>query len=98
MTAHITNKLAALHINGFEKRTHFGKLGKKIKVMTNFFEITNLPYICIYQYVSLPFSSLLPLFNQLANCVYRYDVNITPDVPPILNRYVIILVISFLSS
>jgi len=51
MTAHITNKLASLQIEGFEKRTHFGKLGKKVKIYTNFFEITKLPQICIYQSV-----------------------------------------------
>lgn len=27
-------------------------------------------------------------FDQIANCLHRFDVNITPDVPPILNRYV----------
>ena len=50
MTTHITNKLASLRIDGFEKRTHFGKLGKKLKIHTNFFEIAKLPQICIYQY------------------------------------------------
>jgi len=62
MTAHISRKLAGLQLDDFEKRTHFGKLGRKIKIMTNFFEITNLPSICIYQYVP-PFSFLLYLLS-----------------------------------
>jgi hypothetical protein len=45
------NKLAMLNLGGFEKRPHFGKLGKKLKIITNFFEIQNLPSITIYQYV-----------------------------------------------
>jgi len=47
------DRLAALQIKGFEKRTHFGKLGKKIKIFTNFFEIEKLPDIGIYQYLLL---------------------------------------------
>jgi hypothetical protein len=57
----LANKLASLQIDGFEERTHFGKLGRKLKIMTNFFEITELPSICIYQYV--PFPASLPSLN-----------------------------------
>jgi|SRR5579862_4091210 len=86
MSTLLPNRLASLQISDFEKRTQFGKNGKKLKVMTNFFEITHLPDICIYQYVP-SLSSLLLLFDQMADLL-RFDVNITPDVPPILNRYV----------
>lgn len=82
------NKLAMLNLGGFEKRPHFGKLGKKLKIITNFFEIENLPSITIYQLVPglsvLSFFRCFELFGQLL--IFRFDVNITPDVPPILNR------------
>src|SRR5579859_4957756 len=81
------NKLAGIQLGGFEKRTHSGKLGKKIKVTTNFFEITDLPQICIHQYVPF-FSHPIPSPSGISLTLCRYDVNITPDVPPILNRYV----------
>ena len=61
MSTLLPSKLAALQLSHFEKRTHFGKLGRKLKVMTNFFEITQLPQICIYQYVP-PLISTFPLF------------------------------------
>jgi hypothetical protein len=91
-TAAVAAKLASLQLDGFEKRKQFGKLGKKVKIMTNMFEITRLPQTVIMQYVShLPFP--FPLLLFVVFCLrwltsYRFDVNITPDVPPILNRYV----------
>jgi hypothetical protein len=66
------NKLAMLNLGGFEKRTHFGKLGKKLKIITNFFEIQNLPSITIYQYVSRPLcviSFVSVSSSQFANLV-----------------------------
>ncbi|GBC02340.1 hypothetical protein RclHR1_04580008 [Rhizophagus clarus] len=48
----------------FVLRPSLGTSGRKIRVRSNFFEITNLPDMDIIQ----------------------YDVTITPDVPPILNR------------
>ena len=42
-------KPASLQMDGFEKRQRYGKLGKKVKIMTNFFEITRLPQITIMQ-------------------------------------------------
>ena len=53
MTFELSSKVAAIQLNDFEKRTHFGLLGKKIKVTTNFFEIVGLPSIFIYQYIPL---------------------------------------------
>jgi len=49
----VAAKLASLQIDGFEKRRKYGKLGKTVKIMTNFFEITRLPQIIIMQYVLL---------------------------------------------
>jgi hypothetical protein len=49
-SAAVAAKLASLQLDGFEKRKHFGKLGKKVKIMTNFFEITKLPQVVIMQY------------------------------------------------
>jgi hypothetical protein len=62
------NKLASLQIDGFEQRTHFGKLGRKLKIVTNFFEITELPNICIYQYVPSP-PSVPSLIVPLISCI-----------------------------
>ena len=48
----------------FVKRPGEGKLGDKLKVRANFFEVTSLP----------------------KGKIIHYDVTITPDVPPRLNR------------
>jgi hypothetical protein len=90
-SAAVAAKLASLQLDGFEKRKQFGKLGKKVKIMTNMFEITKLPQTVIMQYAPpslsrfLLFYPMLFGFRWLMSC--RFDVNITPDVPPILNRY-----------
>lgn len=102
MTTRLSDKFATLQIDRFEKRTHFGKVGKKIKIMTNFFEFVELPQICIYQYVSCPIFSFhtsfsFPSQGNITDFNLRFDVNITPDVPPILNRYISFSFISFLS-
>ncbi|CAG8640305.1 9527_t:CDS:10, partial [Ambispora leptoticha] len=47
-------------------RPGFGEIGNKIRVRTNFFEVTYLP----------------------DNNIIHYDVTISPDVPPVLNRKV----------
>ena len=47
----VAAKHASLQIAGFEKRRKYGKLGKNVKIMTNFFEITRLPQMIIMQYV-----------------------------------------------
>jgi hypothetical protein len=49
-SAAVAAKLASLQLDGFEKRKQFGKLGKKVKIMTNMFEITKLPQTVIMQY------------------------------------------------
>lgn len=66
MSVTALSKLATIQLGGFEKRTHFGKLGRKIKIMTNFFEIETLPQICIYQYV-LQLSNSLSRISSMLN-------------------------------
>jgi hypothetical protein len=73
-SAAVAAKLASLKLDGFEKRKQFGKLGKKVKIVTNMFEITKLPQTVIMQYVSshpFPFPTLLfVVFRvQIANVV-----------------------------
>ena len=58
--ATVAAKLASLQLEGFEKRKQFGKLGRKVKIMTNFFEIAKLPQVIIMQYVFTTPSSSAP--------------------------------------
>ncbi|CAG8442443.1 2214_t:CDS:2 [Diversispora eburnea] len=59
-----TTAPAGLHLTDFVKRPGYGKLGRPIRVRTNYFEV-----------ISFPTSN-----------IYHYDVTITPEVPPGLNR------------
>ncbi|CAG8461331.1 16740_t:CDS:10, partial [Acaulospora morrowiae] len=52
------------HLTEFVQRPDFGRLGKGIRVRSNFFEVFSLP----------------------KDKIIQYDVTITPNVPPALNR------------
>ncbi|CAG8434696.1 7785_t:CDS:10 [Diversispora eburnea] len=52
------------NLTEFVQRPDLGRLGKGIRVRSNFFEVTSLPQ----------------------ENIIHYDVTITPDVPPVLNR------------
>ncbi|PKC13872.1 Piwi-domain-containing protein [Rhizophagus irregularis] len=52
------------NITEFVKRPALGRLGRPIRIRTNYFEITNLP----------------------ASNIHHYDIVISPEVPPTLNR------------
>jgi hypothetical protein len=51
-------------ITEFVKRPGLGRLGRSIRIRSNYFEITNFP----------------------SSKIYHYDIIITPEVPPTLNR------------
>ncbi|CAB5215692.1 Piwi-domain-containing protein [Rhizophagus irregularis] len=52
------------NVTEFVKRPGFGRLGRPIRIRTNYFEITNFP----------------------DSNIHHYDIVISPEVPPTLNR------------